>query len=274
MAKITALPGPIVDLMHEGVRDVKNRGDVVRAVRAVMFSAHHHQQSWATIQRELTDEKRNKLAVQIATGRRGSKMNPAQVTKFLHELWDQTANEVASRPAWTADDVLDFLEFVREVLDNSEVPDRDRAVMDVVLDLANQYRTARVAAPVHVVAEKTGLTKPTAHRALMGLCDTGDWLALARRGSKTRSNLYNVAPALRETYTGALRPMSHDQPTSHQPTSHEAVATLQLPLTAEEQAVVLAALTEHRAARNSERETRRVPAGDNVVPIRRAGGAK
>lgn len=265
---ITALPGPIVDLMRDGCREVRNRGDVVRAVRTVMFSAHHHGQSWPAIQAELTNIKRNRLAEQIATGRRGVKMSPKVVSDFLSKLWTQTTEEVAARPAWTADDVLEFIEYVREVLENSDVPDRDRAVMDVVLDLAGQHRTAKVAAPVHVVAEKTGLTRMTAHRALMGLCDTGDWLALARRGNKNRSNLYRVAPALRGTYTGALRPTSQDQPTSHQPTSHpdDVAGVLEVPVTEAESNALVALLLQMRSAGIEAK-------GDNVVAISSKRGA-
>lgn len=212
----------MIDLATEGIRGAAlTRSDVVRAVRQVMMSAHRNDWSYADTHALLTDQKRRRLAKQIATGRGDRPISAGMVGKFLAKQWDETAEVVAQRPAWTSDDAIAFVEHVRDTLDRAELPEQHRAVMAVVVDLAAQHGTTRPAVPVRTVEERTGLPRSTAHRVLGRLAEDGEWLALAKAGNARtrRANLYNLAPALAGTYAGASPPRSHP-PMSHPPMSH------------------------------------------------------
>lgn len=190
-------------------------------VRRIMMHAHRKGIDYPEIHRILADPSRFRLAAQIAHGRNGGTTSKPQVARFLSEQWASTAKEVAKRPAWSRDDALDFIEHVSEALDASEVPSKDRAVIEAVLTLARQHGTSRVAAPVLQVAAMAGLSKSDAHRVLMRICEAGDWLSLAQHGNHRthRANLYNLSPPLAATYGGLSAPMSQAPPMSHPPTS-------------------------------------------------------
>lgn len=224
-----SLPGWAIDLITDGVRGPSlTRFDVVKATRRVMMSAHRCGWSYPDLHHLLTDTRGRRLAQQIAAGRGGRPMPPGLREEFLRRHWDETRREVETRPKWTGDDVLDFIEEVQTSLDASEMAPRDRAVLQLVIDLANQNNTQRVALPVRVVADQIGKSPATAQRILSRLAQEGIWLSLAQRGrydprgvTTGKASLYNLAPALAATYTGATPPMSQAPPMSHPPMSHQ-----------------------------------------------------
>lgn len=222
---MSALPGVWLDLITDGA-DTKHGGKsaTVKALRQVMLAAHRAGWTYVDIYPLLTDTKGRKLAAQIIIGRGGIMINSRQRDTFLRKHWDDTAAVAAAGSTWAHGDVLDVIEFVRQAFDAAgDLGTRERAVLTAVIDLADQHGTTRVAAPVRVVAEASGLSVPMAYRVLMDLCQRGEWLDVARRGSRRagRSNLYRLAPAVLETYRGATPPTSQDLPTSHLPTSHQ-----------------------------------------------------
>jgi|NGEPerStandDraft_6_1074524.scaffolds.fasta_scaffold23549_2 hypothetical protein len=272
-----ALPGVWLDLLTDGA-DIRRGGKsaAVRAVRQVMLAAHRAGWEYVDLQPLLTDAKGRKLAAQVATGRGGRKINPRQVDDFLRKHWDGTAKLADAKPTWTHDDVLGAIELVTAAVDAADnLGRRERAVMRAVLDLADQHGTTRVAAPVRVVAEAAGLTVPTAHRVLMDLCQRGEWLDIAKRGSRQagRSNLYSLAPSLLETYKGATPPTSQYVPTSHLPTSHSEresgmAATVTFTLTPEQSAQVAVLVSQLKQAEAA--TTDRQPASVVDLATRRA----
>lgn len=278
------LPGWAIDLATEGVKGPSlTRSTLTREVRRLMMSAQQHGWEWPHVHALLTDTRRYALAAQIANGKYDTRQAGARVRRqttlrererFLRLHWDETEKITSARPPWSRDDALDFIEEVRESLEASDLPATHRAVMEVVIELAFQHGTSRPAVPVMVVCARTGLTRSTAYRVLMRLCDDGDWLTLAVRGDRYRgkANLYNLAPALARTYTGASPPASHPLPVSHLPISHpeEAdMATATFELTKDELAVVLRmrAAAQEAAVLAGEVATGERASG-NVTPIR------
>jgi hypothetical protein len=80
---------------------------------------------------------------------------------------------------------------------------------------------------VHTVVTATGLPKTTAYRVLMSLCDKGNWIKLARRGDRTRSNLYTLAAV--DIYLGLtayVPPPTYVPPTYVPPAGPTITATL------------------------------------------------
>lgn len=277
MTERKALPGWVLDLATEGIRGPSlTRSDVAKATRQIMMSAHRAGHSWGDVHAILTDRKRHRLATQIATGRGGQPISPKAVAKFLDHHWRDTEKVVEARPAWERDDVLSFIEVVQENLHDADVSELDRSILQVIVDLANQHGTSRPAVPVRSVVERLGLDSELSrdvmkvYRALKRLADDGHWLALAKAGNRAtgRANLYNLAPALAATYTGATPPKSHPAPTSHPPTSHEGAEVVPMAaihLTDEELDLIIRRRAAADAARRASGE--RAPA--TVIPIRR-----
>lgn len=199
----TALPGTYVDLIVNGTSITQGRRDVVLAVRRVMLSAHRHGIGRQQIVGLLTDD-RNRLAVQVATGRGGRRMSRSKVNEDLAKWWDATATLAATQPVWDRDDALAFIEFVRDAWEarRAECDDTTQRVFDVALQLATDYGSTRPALPERGVAARAGLSQATARRRLRALAADGEWLSLAQRGRPNtgRSNLYLLAPALRGAY--------------------------------------------------------------------------
>jgi hypothetical protein len=230
---MTSLSGHALGLLTNGA-DI-GKGDrksaVTEAMRSVMMSAQRAGWEYVDLHPYLTDTRCQRLAAQIAAGYGGRTINRRQRDDFMHKHWDETAKITAERPPWTHDDVLGAIELVRAALDtDDELGAQDRAVMDAVLDLADRHGITRVAAPARQVATACGITRMDAHRALTRLCERGEWLKLAKRGSPRsqnadgtsgagRSNLYQLSPDLLRTYKGASPPTSQSLPMSHLPMS-------------------------------------------------------
>jgi hypothetical protein len=223
---VATLSGTYLDLITDGVPAPVDRSKVVMAVRRVMLSAHRHSIRYDKIHGLLTDDDRV-LATQIAIGYGNRRMTASQVNAFLSKVWSQTAKVAAERPAWSRDDALSAIEFVRDNWQGTKaLPARKRAVMDVVLDLATEHGTTRPTVPARVVADRTGIPFQTVSRLLRQLANDGEWLGLAQQGNHRtrRASLYNLAPALTRAFNenvwGASPPESHPVSTSHPSMSH------------------------------------------------------
>ena len=265
---MATLSGTYLDLITDGLPSPVSRSDVVVAVRSIMLSAHRAGVTYDEVYTLLTDTSSRRLAKQIATGRGGRQIGLSQRRRFIRDLWDQTATLAAERPAWSREDALAAIEFVRENWRTTdELPDRHRAVLNVVLDLATEYGTTRPAVPSRIVSERTGIPLATANRILRRLAKDGRWLRLVMQGNRhtKRASLYMLAPELLQEFTeniwGASPPMYHPPPTSHPPTSHSGTevqmsitvaanspdalrAAIQVLLSADPEAVRLAATSE------------------------------
>jgi len=196
----------MIDLATDGVRSLRTRGEVVTAVRRVMFSAQRAGWTWSEVHALLTDTGRRRLAKQLSTGRGDRPIGLGAITKFLQKHWDEISATALAAPAWDRTDALHFLDLVQDELDTADLPALDRQLLQLVLDLGRRHGTTRPAVPVRVVQEHLGISRSGAHRALMRLSAQGHWLDLAKRGDRTRANLYRVAPALRVTPTATTPP--------------------------------------------------------------------
>ena len=255
-----ALPGPMIDLATEGPRTVTNRGDIVRAIRSVMLSAHHNGWSWAQTHALLTDIERRRLAHLFAHGKGGRRIAPRRRDQLLREMWDDTARVAAANPPPSADDIADFIECAREQLDRAELSDAHRAIIAIALDLADEIGTVRPALPCRAISERLArrgirVSHMDVWRALGKICEKGEWLTLAIHGNSAtrRANLYRVAPAL--LLTARLNSLSNTPNLSNtnlsnkiaeEPQVDRTAGTLITNLTAAEHAVVLAALANYR----------------------------
>lgn len=271
---MSALPGKYLDLLTVGV-DLSDdgRGAVVRAVRQIMMSAHRHGIPFPDVHLLLTDVEHRKLASQLAHGKGGRLLPRQQREEFLRKQWTETEEVVARRPAWSRDDALSAVEFVRDNLEGADLDHRERAVMQAVLELAAGYGTTQVAAPVRAVAMKTGLSRMQVHRTLQRLCESREWLALAKRGdpSTRRANLYNIGPALLDVW-GASPPRSQSPPMSHPPMSQtEGAGRMAVTLTiqAEDLAGLVAQLAEAGVSL-ADLQAASEPLPDNVRPLPRS----
>lgn len=224
---MATLSGTFLDLITDGVPNSGDRSSIVMGVRAVMMSAHRGGVPYTQVQDLLCDITNRRLAAQLATGRGGRQMTITQRSRFLHKLWVQTGDVVAKRPAWDRDDALAAIEHVRDNWSGTDtLPDRHRAILNVVLDLATEYGTTRPTVPVREVERRTGIPFQSVSRILGKITTEGTWLRLAKRGNHRtgRASLYTLAPDLLRDFTenvwGASPPESHPLPVSQLPVSH------------------------------------------------------
>ena len=184
---------------------MRNRRDVITAIRTIMCSAHRNNIDRTQIMWLLTDENKRNLARQIATGRNGGRLPKTAVTKLLTKHWAETKTYMEEAPRLTRQDGENLAEIVLTELEHSALNRLDKAIVSHAATLAGQYGTTRPAMPVRATTEalkRQGLnvSDMTVHRAIGRLCQRGEWLALAQRGSSSakggRANLYHLAPLL------------------------------------------------------------------------------
>ncbi len=298
---MTAVPlrGKWRDLLATGVPlNGLTRAEVVKATRQVMLAMHRSGWSRRDAWPVLTDARAGGLPEQIATGTGGRRIAPGKVLAFLDRHWTETAAVAAASPALDGQHVADWLEQAREALDDDlDLSERDRAIVTVALDLAAEHGTSTPTLPVRVVAERVGLTVPTAQRAIARIVQRGEWLTRSTRGDyrTRRASTYRVAPALAlagDTRRGATPPESHPVPESHPPMSHSTASPTTAPedpmarltltlrdltatLEGADPATVAALVPSLRDALNAVTAAATpgaAPTGGNVVPLRAVGG--
>lgn len=254
-----SLPGWALDLATDGV-DISSggRGAVVLGIRRVMLSAHRHGVAYSDVYALLTDTRARRLAAQIALGRGGRAIPSPQRDKLLRDLWQQTQDEVEKRPAWNRDDAISAIAFIRDHFEGAPgLRDKERAVVGVVLDLAEYHGTTRPAVPSRVVAHRTGLPLMTANDTLRRLSRDGEWLRLVQQGNRhtRRASLYLVAPPLLNVWGAS--PPTYGPPTYDPPTygeeRHNEMANMLFQMTdPDEIATAARAVAELRAAKQRE----------------------
>lgn len=275
-----SLPGPMVDLATTGITNTITRREITKATNRIILSAIRADWSYVDVFTLLTDTKNRNLAKQLSTGKGNRPIPDQQRNTWIWKQWERLTEYAATHPSWDATDVPDALAYVRDQFINAAptMTERDALIVNTFIDLADHYGTLRPVGPIRAIAAATGLTLPTAHRSVMRICDQGEWLQLAQRGSRRsgRANLYRLAPKHVETYMGALTPTSHsqsDSPMSHSetdsPMSHSLDEGINMshPVTLTVQARDFAHLIEVLSAQGIPVDTKDLPA--NVVPIRK-----
>jgi hypothetical protein len=149
---VATLSGTFLDLITDGVPPPVDRSAVIKAVRAVMLSAHRGGVPYSQVHDLLCAIAKRRLAVQLATGRGGRKTALRQRSQLLRDLWAQTGEVAATRPHWDRNTALAAIEHVRDRWSATEaLPKRHQAVLNAVLDLATEYGTTRPTVPVREV---------------------------------------------------------------------------------------------------------------------------
>jgi hypothetical protein len=206
-----ALPGHMVDLMHDGAcsADLKAKGD--RAVYAALLrtAASAVQRGWPYPEwADLVMNPRHELArqAQLKNGRPRGRLG---TEKFLRQAWDKAAAWVATteKPFNGGDAEVEASR--REELAMLAVADADRPlsenqrkVLAFVAQRAARIGTLRVAVPRLMLQQQLGLGATAARNALDRLCRLG-YLELVEQGrpggtrtKHRRANVYAVASEL------------------------------------------------------------------------------
>lgn len=182
-----ALPGPIIDLIRDGVEHPgKNTKKTYAAAVRTAMSAQ--QRGWGFPDWEaLMMEPASTLGLQMAIQR-------AQYRRSLREAWEHAARRITESPPMTRDDARDFLDDTEMALiEDRNLDFADRVVVQHVLDRGRELGTKRVALPWRQVSTETGLTEAVVKRVLR--TKARGYLELAERGRQGlhgRASLYWV----------------------------------------------------------------------------------
>jgi len=201
-----ALPGPIIDLIRDGVpqaglNDGADRA-VWRALRSTAMSATQRgwtEPEWIGL---LADEA-SRLGRQSRLRHGRKQRPPADHRRQLHTAWTSAAKRITTDPALTTREITDTITAVELFTADPDVdlPTAERDVLAVACQLARRYGTTRPALPRRAVQEATGLPERTVRTALARLEEYG-LLELAVRGragasaGRRRANLYRLPDAV------------------------------------------------------------------------------
>lgn len=205
----TSLPGPMIDLIRDGVSeaDLRRRGSaavwgalVSTAMSAIQHG--HNYPEWAY----RVSERASLLGLQAHRDGRKRDLGRTRYESELQRAWAAAARSVAEEPACTPAQVRESVSKALVALD--ELPDdcwtlprRDRSVLRWVLTEADRRGMTRPVVPVRAVEAATGVPRSEVSRALKRLRESG-WLRLHTRGrvrdpkgaSPATASLYTVAP--------------------------------------------------------------------------------
>lgn len=208
----TSLPGPMIDLIRDGVSeaDLRRRGSaavwgaLVSTAMSAMQHGHNYPE-WAY----RVSERASLLGLQAHRDGRKRDLGRTRYESELQRAWAAAARSVAEEPACTPAQVREGVSKALVALD--QLPDdywtlrpRDRSVLRWVLTEADRRGMTRPAVPVRAVEEATGVPRSEVSRALRRLRESG-WLRLHTRGRKygptngpgtspPAASLYTVAP--------------------------------------------------------------------------------
>jgi hypothetical protein len=197
-----ALPGPIVDLIRDGVPESVLRratcGSDCAVWRAlVSTAASARQRGWSAWElAAMLDDPRNRLGAQ-AKIERGRPLSARRYQQRLTNAWESAGKWLDGRPAaWSKIDILGHVADVRTFVTDAPMTDAERRVMLHVLDVADKIGTMRPAVPWRGVRDATGLTPRECRDTLESLCGMG-LLTLALRGRAAKTERRRTANCYR-----------------------------------------------------------------------------
>lgn len=182
-----ALPGPMVDLIRDGVAAQELRAEggraVYRALRRTAVSAC--QRGWDQWEwEELVFQPQSHLGRQIKLRDGRTPLTPSRVRKTLDQAWDQATAWVSEQePPATRQELLlrsrPALVAARSKLEDPHAPltPPDRLVLDYACSEIERRRLERVTLPWRAVCQETGLGERTVKNSLGDLLqvDTYSW---------------------------------------------------------------------------------------------------
>ncbi len=170
-----ALPGPIVDLIRDGVPPaaLKAGGDLAvwRALVRTAASACQRGQT-RTEWEALLGESRSRLGAQARLKKGRTERTNRDYHRVLNNAWTRAAKWLLTAdPAISAEQIRERADTVTAVAADPEtpLPDAYRAVLAHAANVARRNGTTRPALPRRAVAEATGLTERTARTTLGAL---------------------------------------------------------------------------------------------------------
>lgn len=200
-----AMPGWAVDRIRDGVPSSELRAHggtkaINGALVSVAMSAIQAGQTWPEWHAALTSPESN-LGRQSHLDRRRRDIGPRQHLKNLQSAWRRAESRIAESPPFSADDVR---RRARRLLDDDPmIPwtatrcTVDRLVFRHAIGEAAARGHTRPTLPVRSITETTGVSKSAAARSLNRLTEAG-LLQLHRRGDRgadsKRAAVYVVVP--------------------------------------------------------------------------------
>lgn len=194
-----ALPGPMIDLVRDGVPDRDLRVSGGHAVRRALLrtATSACQRGWAYSEWvALVDSRASNLGTQTRLDHRRVERPRRAVERAYRTVWEEAARWVAEAPPpFTKADALNRVEDIARTAATADLDVNERRVMTYALDVARSIGTDRPALPRRGVAEGTGLSEKSTRCAIERLIDAG-WLVLEERGIPSprggRASLYRL----------------------------------------------------------------------------------
>jgi len=205
-----ALPGPVIDLIRDGVPRAELRAYGGKAVWSALCrtATSALQRGWTYPEwcAEMTAT-RSTLGRQARLERGRRDVGATRTVKTLHKAWTRAEHYLTEAPApMTADDARTEIRTIRDNLDTANTwPENpiDKAALATALTIAGANGTNRPALPRRTIAAAVGITESQARRALERL-ERADYLRTDTRGQPAgpdartrRATLYRLASGCR-----------------------------------------------------------------------------
>ncbi len=212
-----SLPTWAVDAIHSGAsrRDTSERGDRAVWDRLGSTALSAVNCGWTRTEwQDLVTGPQQQLGLQVSLTSKGRPRLPAQIQRVLDRAWDRASAKAAESPAWTKDEIAAEIStrvaVLRKALLDPTSPftDSDRALLLVVVELAEERGSTSVNLPRRTAVERSGLGDRTIRNAFKRLSE-GDQplLLLLERGrssgdiARRKANVYALpTPAHVEAY--------------------------------------------------------------------------
>ena len=198
-----ALPGPIIDLIRDGITlaDMKAGGDraVWKALVRTAASASQRGQSWEEWE-SLLGESRSRLGAQARLKRGRKERTSRDYHRTLISAWTTATKWLTpAPPRLDAEQIRERANTVEAFIADAEtpLPDSHRAILACAVEVARRNGTTRPALPRRELQKATGLGERTLRTALDALHQSGLLhLEVPGRASgnldRRRANLYQL----------------------------------------------------------------------------------
>ncbi len=200
------LPGPMIDLIRDGVPPTDLRRDGQRAVWSALFrtAASASQRGWDGWEWEVLLREPCSVLGRQASTRDGRRLKTEKsITKTYADAWDRATAWVSEQPPkWRHNEAVEQALHRADLLaelaadPDATLPQSCRAVLAHAANQARRLTSDRPALPRQQMLEATGLGLSALRTALAQL-DSAGLLVLAERGRRGanggRSNLYRLA---------------------------------------------------------------------------------